>query len=139
MGAPTEPFTPRKLLDMRVEFEPMDAAVLDCTLNVRTKFLFALVFEGEGNTVSVDCTYESRYRLNDDYKPSDAEIDAFRLGNAVFNCWGFFREFSQNSMLRMGYPPISIPFLRLSLTPKTELAATEPTPAPVKKRKKKSK
>lgn len=75
---------------------------------------------------SVKCRFEMTYELEEGYQPTQDEMDAFAGGNAVFNAWSFFREFAQNTVVRMGFPSTpTIPFLRLAppveaKTPKTE-------------------
>jgi hypothetical protein len=69
--------------------------------------------------VSIECRFAAQYGMLGDYRPSDDEIEAFRAGNAVFNCWPYFREFVQNTVVRMNLPPPAIPFLRLVPRPST--------------------
>lgn len=76
--------------------------------------------EGDLNTpsepvVSVDCTWEVDYRLARGYEPSAEAVRAFKDGNAVLNCWPYFREFLQNTLTRMSLPPLTAPLLRLSV------------------------
>ncbi len=81
---------------------------------------------------SVKCRFEMMYELEEGYQPTRDEMDAFAGGNAVFNAWSFFREFTQNTVVRMGFPPTpTIPFLRLAplaetKTPKTTTSESEP-------------
>ncbi len=74
--------------------------------------------EGESSTakaqvVLVECTWELDYRLQKDYQPSPAALKAFKDGNAIFNCWPYFREYLQNTVTRMNLPPLTVPLLRL--------------------------
>ena len=110
-------------LTFAVEHDPDETRVTNESLYVNTQFLLR-VFTGENeqstdhDILRVKCKFEAEYVLLHDYKPSDAEIEAFRRGNAVFNCWSFFREYAFSSVTRMGLPPPPIPFLRL--VPKIE-------------------
>jgi hypothetical protein len=61
----------------------------------------------------VDCAYEVDYALRDGFEITAERIKAFKDGNAIFNVWPFFREYLQNSLVRMGMPPLIAPFLRL--------------------------
>jgi len=61
----------------------------------------------------ISCRLEVAYELAEGYEPTSEQIDAFRQGNAIFNCWPYFREYVQNSVARMNYPPVTIPFLRM--------------------------
>lgn len=63
--------------------------------------------------VLIECTWEVDYRLVDKYQPTAEAVKAFKDGNAVFNCWPYFREYVQNTITRMNLPPLTIPLLRL--------------------------
>ena len=63
--------------------------------------------------VLVECTLEADYRLAEGYQPSPETVRAFKDGNAIFNCWPYFREFVQNAVTRMNLPPLTLPLLRL--------------------------
>ena len=63
--------------------------------------------------VLVECAYEARYSLNEDFQVTEEQVKAFKDGNAIFNVWPYFREYLQNSLQRMGLPPFAAPFLRL--------------------------
>jgi hypothetical protein len=70
----------------------------------------------EGNAeqvLLVDCAYEVEYAIREGFEITAAHVKAFKDGNAIFNAWPFFREYLQTSMLRMGMPPLTAPFLRL--------------------------
>lgn len=62
----------------------------------------------------INCTFELLYALPDGYVPTQVEIDAFKTGNAVFNCWPYAREFIQSIASRLGFHPPPIPLLRMS-------------------------
>ena len=92
--------------------------------------------EPPSSIFQIDCAFELIYELGDSYHPTPEEIDAFKKGNAVFNCWPYVREFVQNMAARMGFQPPPIPLLRIK--PKQEepekpiISDTEvqqPTPA----------
>ncbi len=63
--------------------------------------------------LDVDCTWEVDYRLAPGYRPEARIVKAFKDGNAVFNCWPYFREYLQNTVVRMNLPPLTVPLLRL--------------------------
>ncbi len=63
--------------------------------------------------VVVECTWEVDYRLAEKYQPTPEAVRAFKNGNAVFNCWPYFREYVQNTITRMNLPPLTLPLLRL--------------------------
>jgi len=63
--------------------------------------------------ICVECTFEASYHLTADFTPTIEQIRAFKEGNAIFNCWPYCRQFVQEMIQRMGYPPLVIPFLRV--------------------------
>ena len=82
---------------------------------------------------SVECVYELRYGLGEGYRPEGNEIEAFKNGNAIFNCWPYFREFFQNLTSRMGEAPPPLPFLRVAVAPKpVPPTETQINPAPTR-------
>jgi hypothetical protein len=63
---------------------------------------------------SIKCSFRVTYQLEQDYAPAPEEIEAFSAANAVFNVWPYFREFAQNTSVRMGLPgEPTVPFLKL--------------------------
>lgn len=44
---------------------------------------------------------------------SNENLDAFARTNGVFNAWPYWREFVQNTVVRMGFPVITIPVYRI--------------------------
>lgn len=68
----------------------------------------------------VQATYELHYRLPPDFEGSDEALTAFAETNGVFNAWPYFREFVQNSLTRMGLPPIFLPLFRVPRTESSE-------------------
>jgi len=71
--------------------------------------------------VSLECTYAVDYQLRKGFEPSPRHVKAFKDGNVIFNCWPYFREYLQESVQRMGFPPVTAPFLRVQ--PKLPKAA----------------
>jgi hypothetical protein len=70
--------------------------------------------------IKISCLFEAEYSLKPDFHPTEEQLRAFHHGNAVFNCWPYFREFVQNSAVRMHLPPPPVPFLRLMPPQKKE-------------------
>jgi hypothetical protein len=102
-------------ISTELHFEPGKSQIDEEGLRLSIDFRFALhdgVSEGQ-ELVRLNCTFEVEYEVNREFTPAEEQIRAFHRGNAVFNCWPFFREFVQNTLLRMTYPPPPIPFLRL--------------------------
>jgi preprotein translocase subunit SecB len=63
--------------------------------------------------VCIECTFEVSYQLRPEFAPTAEQINAFKDGNAIFNCWPYCRQYVQEMILRMGYPPLTLPFLRV--------------------------
>jgi len=63
--------------------------------------------------VCVECTFEVSYQLRPEYTPTAEQIKAFKDGNAIFNCWPYCRQYVQDMIQRMGYPPLMLPLLRV--------------------------
>jgi len=113
-----------KVLKVTVVWKAEPAAIDDRILRVPVKFAIK-VLSGDDLAVSVQCIFRADYELAPDHQPTKEEVEAFRTSNAVFNCWPYFREFAQNMLSRMNYPPLSIPFLRLIPKPKARHAVIE--------------
>ncbi len=79
--------------------------------------------------IKVSCLFEAEYSLKPDFHPTAEQLRAFHHGNAVFNCWPYFREFVQNSAVRMHLPPPPVPFLRLMPPQKQESDKPKRLPA----------
>jgi hypothetical protein len=60
---------------------------------------------------SIGSTFRLAYRLEDGIEPEESNIRAFMNGNAIFNCWPYLREFTQNLSARMGHFPPLLPLL----------------------------
>jgi hypothetical protein len=75
------------------------------------------------------CTFQLAYELQENCKPTPQQVDAFKKGNAVYNCWPYVREFVQNLTARMGFQPPPLPLLGVKVKnevpPKPTDKATE--------------
>ena len=80
------------------------------------------------------CRFALRYRLRDEYRASEEEIEAFREGNAIFHCWPYSRELLQNLTTRMGLDVPPIPLLRLAPKAAQKAPAVSKRRAPLKQR-----
>jgi preprotein translocase subunit SecB len=67
----------------------------------------------EKAVVCVECTFEVSYHLRPEFTPTTEQVKAFKDGNAIFNCWPYCRQYVQDMIQRMGYPPLVLPFLRV--------------------------
>ena len=61
----------------------------------------------------VECTFEASYQLRPEFTPTAEQINAFKDGNAIFNCWPYCRQYVHETIQRMGYPPLLLPLLRV--------------------------
>jgi hypothetical protein len=95
------------------------AKLIDDVLTVEAFFNSTAVDANKAQVFTVECVYELCYRLKEGYKPQQSEIEAFKNGNAIFNCWPYFREFFQNVTARMGQAPPPLPLLRVVPKPAT--------------------
>jgi len=96
-------------------------------LTVFVKFVFKAVAESDdAEVISIKCTLQAAYNLLEGYEPTPEQIEAFKDGNAIFNCWTYFREFVQNAVTRMNYPPPTLPFLRMVPKATTKDSVTGP-------------
>lgn len=111
-------------IETRVGFKPTTAVTDGEKLTLTIEFTFtaqSLTTEGKKKpteVMGIHCELEACYNLKPGFSPTETQIAAFHKGNAVFNSWPFFREFVQNSAVRMEIPPPPIPFLRISSPPK---------------------
>jgi hypothetical protein len=109
-----------------VDFKPGGFKISGERLFVETDFSFAISIENDGGRtqlVRIECQLQGQYNLLPGYTPTEPQIEAFRVANAVFNCWPYFREYVQSSVVRMSFPPPPIPFLRI--VPKQDPAAEQ--------------
>jgi len=102
-------------------------------LQLSVEFEFSIREGGERQSdcsprLTIECSFEALYTLRPDFKPTDEQISAFHASNAIFTCWPYFREFIQNTALRMHFPPPPVPFLLL--TPRNDAPPVE-SPAPL--------
>ena len=67
----------------------------------------------ERTVFCVECTFEVSYHIRPEFSPTAEQIKAFNDGNAIFNCWPYCRQYVQEMIQRMGYPPLVLPFLRV--------------------------
>ena len=70
-----------------------------------------------GEIVKIACRFDGTYGVRKDFQPTEEQIQAFHRGNAIFNCWPYFREYVQSTVGRLNYPPLTVPFLRLMPKP----------------------
>jgi hypothetical protein len=82
--------------------------------------------------VSLVASYLIEYVSAKPIKVSKEDLDAFAPATATFNVWPYFREFVQSATCRMGLPPLTLPFFRMS----QQTVAKPETPPQTKPKKK---
>lgn len=125
------------------EFQAEKIECEGASLRVTTRFSFRIVNDKDkAEVVSLRCLLGAEYTLAEGFQPSAEQINAFKEGPAIFNCWPYFREYVQNTVVRMNYPPPTIPFLWLEVKKpaQAELSASKQAetiqaPVPRKRRK----
>ena len=101
-------------LDLALRHQAQEAVVTGTKLTIPIKFgIKATTEDNKTEVIVIACKVEVRYDLAEGYEPTSEEIEAFKQGNAIFNCWTYFREFVQSTLSRMNYPPIAVPFLKM--------------------------
>lgn len=114
-----------------VSFKPAERKRLDQRITLAVEFEYRIrsgdmAGTNDGQDLArIRCKFEADYDLSPNFDPSELQVVAFHGGNAIFNCWPYFREFIQTATTRMGFPPATVPFLRL--IPKAP-PAIEPSP-----------
>lgn len=62
----------------------------------------------------VTARLELRYQIPPDLPIHEGLLDEFAKLNGVFNAWPYWREFVQNTLVRMGLPPLALPLYRVA-------------------------
>ena len=113
-------------LSSELRFRPAALKELANSIFMSIEFLFRIVV-GTEELVRIACRFDAEYKLRNDFHPTKEQVEAFHHGNAIFNCWPFFREFVQNTTSRLNYPSAPVPFLRLMPKRPGEGSLTVPT------------
>jgi hypothetical protein len=101
-------------LPVNITFTPVRHRVVKNVLTCESDFVFRVEDQDQKTVpLNVECRLEARYVLRPEFNPTEDQIRAFQSGNVIFNCWPFFREYVQNSVVRMSLPAPSVPFLRM--------------------------
>ncbi|HUA84656.1 MAG TPA: hypothetical protein VMB85_12400 [Bryobacteraceae bacterium] len=100
------------------------ATVLENLLRVEVAFNFQAfdASEAKVSLFSVQCSFELDYQIEEGFRPEQEAINAFKDGNAVYNCWPYARECVQNLTGRMALRPPPLPLLRVIHKPKPKMA-----------------
>jgi hypothetical protein len=122
-------------IDFDIRFKPGSISLEDGSVVLETDFWFAMNeapkdLPGEQQPlIRIECCFEAAYGFMPEFTPSECQIEAFRSANAVFNCWSFFREFVQSSVMRMHFPPPPVPFLKIIRKAETPMIEPDPSPS----------
>jgi hypothetical protein len=107
------------------------ATLVDNVLRVEVCFSFQGfdASDAKASLFSVQCTFDVDYEIEQNYYPDQGAINAFKDGNAVFNCWPYARETVQDFASRMGISPPPLPLLRM--VPKSKEASPNVSLEPI--------
>jgi hypothetical protein len=113
-------------LDIHLDVGRFESSVKKNSLRVNIRFIYTVTDTSPEpvKAFHVDCRFQSIYDLDPQYKPARKEIVAFREGNAVFNCWPYFREYVQHCAMRADFPSVPpVSFLRVQVKPPSHAKA----------------
>lgn len=102
---------------------------------VLAKFWFVASIEKKSSepVLTIDALYALAYQVDSFDGLTQEGFEQFANLNGVYNAWPYWREFVQNTVGRMGLPPLTIPVFRI-FEPSTKPTGTKKKS---KKRKKK--
>ena len=100
-----------------IDFSSEHVQAQESEVGALTRFTFKMSEdddESKPSLIEIVVSFEAAYTiLEAGFAPTDSQLEAFRRGNAIFNCWPYFREYVHGTFARMGFPPPPVPFLRL--------------------------
>lgn len=76
----------------------------------------------------ISASFVLNYKIENSEGLSDEDFQAFGDVNGIFNAWPYWREFVQNTTVRMGLPPLTIPVFRFpssKVTQKKKIESAE--------------
>jgi hypothetical protein len=77
---------------------------------------------GENRTqepvIVIDATFALTYKIDNFEGLTQKGFEQFANLNGIYNAWPYWREFVQNTIIRMGLPSLSIPVFRIVRPPK---------------------
>jgi hypothetical protein len=68
--------------------------------------------------VVIDASFLLAYKIENFNGLTKKAFELFANINGIYNAWPYWREFVQNSIVRMGLPSLSIPVFRIVESPK---------------------
>jgi preprotein translocase subunit SecB len=63
--------------------------------------------------MSIEASFCTSYVLKPIEEFNPADIEHFAKINPIYNAWAYWREFVQSMTTRMGFPPLTIPLLKI--------------------------
>ena len=97
----------------RTKTATLDAQTLATPIEFRMTLRDTDVGDEDDPFFHVEALFEAVYELDAGFEPTLDEIQSFARGNAVLNCWPFWREYVRDLAHRMEQPTPFVPFLRL--------------------------
>ncbi len=70
----------------------------------------------------VDASFLLIYHADSLEEITDIAVEHFGNTNGIYNAWPYWREFVQNTIVRMGLPPLTIPVFRIFAPKKAKKA-----------------
>ncbi len=65
------------------------------------------------NILTIDATFVLIYGIDSTEGIEDRHVEAFGYTSGIYNAWPYWREFVQNTTVRMGMTPLVVPVFRL--------------------------
>jgi hypothetical protein len=111
-----EPETLNQPFKLRALYNSTAGEIVDQRLPVQVQFGFESFDASTEEIVlfKIDCWFDLDYELEAKYQPSAEAVEAFKNGNAIFNCWPYARECVQSITARMALQPPPLPLLRIA-------------------------
>ena len=68
--------------------------------------------KGASQLLQIEAEFQLIYSINSFDQLTDENFKAFGELNGIFNCWPYWREYVQQTTVRMGLPPLTLPVYR---------------------------
>ncbi len=84
--------------------------------------------------ILIDASFVLSYKIENFEGLTQEGFEQFASLNGIYNAWPYWREFVQNTVVRMGLPPLSIPVFRIVEPPKEKAVKKKVRKKKAKKR-----
>ena len=84
--------------------------------------------------ILIDASFVLSYKIESFEGLTQKAFEQFANVNGIYNAWPYWREFVQNTVVRMGLPPLSIPVFRIVEPAKDKAVKKKVRKKKVKKR-----